>query len=184
MPSDWRDRNSRDRRESVAPVPTVLDWSLSPRRPGSSSHRLEHKASFVNKHEAFLAPSSLFLYAASASSSSAGPPPRRVPEPAARASDSSSPGNEGTTRHILRNMRLVRLCLRRSSSTCRHGDCNFIPEMPKHTEAQRGGGCESLPPLFSKILYHFFAYFCTILSMLASASPSGTCGRLFCVNSV
>jgi len=47
-----RHGESRNGRETVVTIPTVLDRSLPLGRPGAAYHRLEHKAAFVNQDNA------------------------------------------------------------------------------------------------------------------------------------
>jgi hypothetical protein len=44
--------DGRDDRETVVPIPTVLDWRLAFGCPSAADHRLEHKAAFVYQNDA------------------------------------------------------------------------------------------------------------------------------------
>src|SRR5258708_29082084 len=42
-----RNRESRDRREAIMAVPTLMDWRLSPSPPRATNHRQQHETRFV-----------------------------------------------------------------------------------------------------------------------------------------
>ena len=60
----WRNTDGRNDRHSVATIPTVINGSLTPRRPGPPDRRLQHKAAFIEKYDSSAASSGFFLYAA------------------------------------------------------------------------------------------------------------------------
>ena len=86
-----RSGNSRDHREPVPAIPTVLNRSLATRCPCASNNRLKHKTAFVNENDGFTAFSGFFLSAASRSFAMQQWPLRRVREPVVRASGNSIP---------------------------------------------------------------------------------------------
>ena len=59
-----RNGESRNSRETIASIPTIVDGRLALRSPGSSHDRLEHKAGFVNENNATAVSSRFFLSAA------------------------------------------------------------------------------------------------------------------------
>ena len=86
-----RSGNSRDNREPIPAIPTVLNRSLATRCPCASDNRLKHKTAFVNENDGFTAFSGFFLSAASRSFAMQQWPLRRVREPVVRASGNSIP---------------------------------------------------------------------------------------------
>jgi len=86
-----RSGNSRDSREPIPAIPTVLNRSLATRCPCASDNRLKHKTAFVNENDGFTAFSGVFLSAASRSFAMQQWPLRRVREPVVRASGNSIP---------------------------------------------------------------------------------------------
>jgi len=98
-PTLGRDGNSRDNREPIMVVPTVLDGRLTCRSPRSATYQLQHKAAFIWKNDAISLLTRFFLYAANPAIANAEWPARRVCGLAVRAFDSSSPANAGCARY-------------------------------------------------------------------------------------
>jgi hypothetical protein len=59
-----RPRDGGDRRDAVAPIPSVLNGSSPSRRPHMLSQRLQHIAAFIEENHASLPIEALFLSAA------------------------------------------------------------------------------------------------------------------------
>lgn len=87
----WRSGNSRDNREPIPAIPTVLDRSFATGRPCTPDDRLKHKTAFIHENDGFTAFSGVFLSAASGSFARQQWPLRRVREPVVRASGNSIP---------------------------------------------------------------------------------------------
>ena len=62
-----RNGNSRDNRDPISAIPTVLNRGLATRRPCASDNRLKHKAAFIQQNNGFTAFSGFFLYVANRS---------------------------------------------------------------------------------------------------------------------
>ena len=86
-----RDGDCRYGRDSLTPVPTVLNRRPAFGRPSAAYRWLEHKAAFVSKNDGFRRPSGVFLYWASRFFARSLWPVRRVRGRDARVSDNSSP---------------------------------------------------------------------------------------------
>jgi len=82
-------RDCADGRESIAAIPLAKDRRLAPGCPGSSDHRLEHEAAFIEKDHASAGSAGVFLYGASARSATSQWPPRRALGRVALVSDNS-----------------------------------------------------------------------------------------------
>ncbi len=87
----WRDGDRRNDRQTVVPIPTIVDWRVASRSPGSTHHRLEHEAAFIDKNDATTGSSRFFLCAANPWCANVGSLLRLVREPVARAFGNSSP---------------------------------------------------------------------------------------------
>jgi len=86
-----RSGNSRDNREPVPAIPTVLNRGLATRCPCASDNRLEHKAAFIQQNNGFTAFSGFFLYVANRSFAKWLSPVRLVRGLCVRAFGNSSP---------------------------------------------------------------------------------------------
>jgi len=86
-----RGGNGRDNRQPISAIPTVLNWRLASRHPGTADDGLEHKTTFVNENDGFTAFSGVFLSAASRSFAMQQWPVRCVRGLVVRASGNSSP---------------------------------------------------------------------------------------------
>jgi hypothetical protein len=56
-----RHRDPSDDRETVMPIPAVVDRCLASRRPSTTHHRLEHEAALIDQHDAPAFATGLFL---------------------------------------------------------------------------------------------------------------------------
>jgi len=63
--SPRRNTYRRNGRQSVATVPSIMDWSLAFRRPSAANSWLKHKTAFVHKYDGFAASTGFFLSFAS-----------------------------------------------------------------------------------------------------------------------
>ena len=86
-----RKGNLRDDRQSVTPVPAIVNWRLATRRPGAADCRLQHKTAFIRENNGFTAFSSVFLCVANPAFAMRRWLVRRVRGRAVRVSDNSSP---------------------------------------------------------------------------------------------
>ena len=98
-PPFWGNSDSRDDREAVVAVPTVLDRRFAFRRPCPATHRLQHKAAFIRKNDTISLPMRFFLYGANPAVASVGWLSRRVRGPCVRVFGNSSPANAEGARH-------------------------------------------------------------------------------------
>ena len=67
------DRENRHGRQTVMPIPSILDRCLALRCPRSTADRLQHKAALIEKNHARLLSTPPFLFAATPSSASGTP---------------------------------------------------------------------------------------------------------------
>ncbi len=91
MTAFGRDAEGRNDRKPVPSVPTIENGSLSAWRPSPAHQRLEHKAGFVQQNDATPCSSRFFLSGTNPLDAISRWPSRRVPGPAVRVSDNSSP---------------------------------------------------------------------------------------------
>ncbi len=86
-----RNSNRRDGRKSVMSGPAIQERCLSPRPPGTTDQRLEHKAAFIRENNATTGFLGFFLYVASLSCATLRWLSRRVLELVVRVSGNSNP---------------------------------------------------------------------------------------------
>ena len=86
-----RNAENRNGRKTIPSVPTIENRGLAPWGPSPPHQRLKHKAGFVQKNDATPCSSRFFLSGANPLDASCRWPSRRVPGPAVRVSDNSSP---------------------------------------------------------------------------------------------
>jgi hypothetical protein len=121
----WCQRQDANRRQPVVPVPGMLDWGVTSRRPGSLPAGSQYKATFIEKNDASLLSQPLFLSATNLGRASDRSPLRCVPAHAARASDTSSREHAAGATHDQhdterrRNTRSLRTPEGRSTARCR-----------------------------------------------------------------
>src|SRR5262245_22766311 len=87
------ERDRRDDRESIMPIPCVLDRRLAARCPGAAADRLQHEAAFVQEDNDCFTTRALFLSAATPRDANARSQLRPARVPAAPASDNSNPSS-------------------------------------------------------------------------------------------
>ena len=117
--------DSGNDRKTVMTIPVVLNRRFAFRCPCSPKHRLQHKASFINKSDAISLAVGFFLYAANLTVANVGLLSRSVRGPCVRASGNSTQANVGCTRHgrddtlLQRSTRLPRPLADMSTGLCR-----------------------------------------------------------------